>query len=66
MPSAMQALAHLDPMLYMNQAFKGVAAYGLGVAELRFELVFLLLFCALSLALGVTSYRHLLVMEQRA
>jgi ABC-2 type transport system permease protein len=66
MPSAMQAVAQLNPMLHMNQAFKGVAAYGLGVAELRFELAFLLLFCGLSLVLGVRSYRHLLTVDQRA
>ena len=53
-------------MLHMNQAFKGVAAYGLGVAELRFELAFLLVFCGLCLALGVRSYRHLLVLDHRA
>jgi hypothetical protein len=52
-------------MLHMNQAFKGVAAYGMGVGELRFELAFLLVFCGLSLVLGVMSYRHLLVLEQR-
>jgi ABC-2 type transport system permease protein len=66
MPSSMQALAHLNPILYMNQAFKGVAAYGMGVSELRFELAFLVVFCVLSLVLGVTSYRHLLALEQRA
>ena len=65
MPGAMQAVAQLNPMLHMNQAFKGVAAYGLGVAELRFELAFLVVFSGLSLALGVRSYRHLLVLEQR-
>jgi len=65
MPSAMQAVAQLNPMLHMNQAFKGVAAYGMGVGELRFELAFLLVFCGLSLVLGVRSYRHLLVLEQR-
>jgi hypothetical protein len=51
-------------MLHMNQAFKGVAAYGMGVSELRFELIFLLAFCALSLALGIQSYRHLLGSEK--
>jgi ABC-2 type transport system permease protein len=66
MPGAMQAVAQLNPMLHMNQAFKGVAAYGLGVAELRFELSFLLLFCGLSLALGVRSYRQLLTLEPSA
>ena len=66
MPGAMQAVAQLNPMLHMNQAFKGVAAYGMGVGELHFELAFLLVFCGLSLVLGVRSYRHLLVLEQRA
>jgi len=60
MPQGMQNLAQINPMLHKNQAFKGVAAYGMGFAELRFELTFLLVFCGLSLALGVKSYRHLL------
>ena len=60
MPQGMQNLAQINPMLHMNQAFKGVAAYGMGFHELRFELTFLLVFCGLSLALGVQSYRHLL------
>jgi hypothetical protein len=47
-------------MLHMNQAFKGVAAYGMGLNELRFELSFLVVFCGLSLALGIQSYQHLL------
>jgi ABC-2 type transport system permease protein len=61
----MQTAAQLNPMLHMNQAFKGVAAYGLGLSDLRFELIFLVLFCGLSLALGVRSYRQLLLLEQR-
>lgn len=65
MPTAMQWVAQIDPMLHMNQAFKGVAAYGLGVAELQGELIFLILFCALSMVLGVKSYRHRLFMEQQ-
>ena len=60
MPEGMQAVAQINPMLHMNQAFKGVAAYGMGFHELRFELTFLLAFCGLSLALGIQSYRHLL------
>lgn len=65
MPQAMQNLAQLNPMLHMNQAFKGVAAYGRGVDEMRFELTYLLVFCGLSLALGIQSYRHLLVADKR-
>jgi ABC-2 type transport system permease protein len=64
MPQAMQNVAQLNPMLHMNQAFKGVAAYGKNFADLRFEIIFLVLFCGLSLALGVQSYRHLLGMDK--
>jgi ABC-2 type transport system permease protein len=60
MPQGMQAVAQINPMLHMNQAFKGVAAYGMGLNELRFELSFLVVFCCASLALGIQSYRHLL------
>ena len=60
MPQGMQAVAQINPMLHMNQAFKGVAAYGMDFHELRFELSFLLVFCCVSLALGIHSYRYLL------
>ena len=60
MPRSMQAVAQLNPMLHMNQAFKGVAAHSMGLNELRFELSFLVAFCGLSLALGIQSYQHLL------
>ena len=64
MPQAMQAVAQFNPMLHMNQAFKGVAAHDLGFRALRFEIIFLLMFCVFSLAIGIRSYRHLLNMEQ--
>jgi ABC-2 type transport system permease protein len=64
MPQAMQTAAQFNPMLHMNQAFKGVAAYGKGFADLRFEIIFLVLFCAASLALGIQSYRHLAVTDK--
>jgi len=64
MPQGMQTVAQINPMLHMNQAFKGVAAYGMGFNELRFELTFLLVFCVLSLALGIQSYQHLLGAEK--
>jgi ABC-2 type transport system permease protein len=66
MPTAMQNLAHLNPILYMNEALKAVAAQGAGLAELRSELAFLMLFCIVSLGLGVSSYRHLLRLEKGA
>ncbi len=65
MPQAMQTLAQINPMLHMNQAFKGVAAYGKGADEMRFELAYLAVFCGLSLALGIQSYRRLLVADSR-
>lgn len=65
MPRAMQLVAQFDPILHMNQAFKGVAAYGLGVSELHFELIFLVLFCAVSMVLGVVSYRQMLTLEHQ-
>ena len=66
MPKAMQMMAYLNPITYMNEALKAVAAQGAGVAELRNELAFLGLFCGLALALGVSSYRHLLKLEKSA
>lgn len=60
MPQGMQAVAQINPMLHMNQAFKGVAAYGMGFQELLFELSFLLVFSCVSLVLGIHSYRYLL------
>ncbi len=64
MPQAMQNLAQFNPMLHMNQAFKGVAAYGLGFSDLRFEISFLLMFCAISMTAGIHSYRQLLISEK--
>jgi ABC-type polysaccharide/polyol phosphate export permease len=65
MPQAMQTLAHLNPVLHMNQAFKGVAAYGKNVVDLRFELIFLIGFCGLSLGLGIQAYQQLLDTDNR-
>jgi ABC-2 type transport system permease protein len=65
MPRAMQQVAQFDPMLHMNQAFKGVAAYGLGVSDLHIELIFLVLFCAVSMVLAVVSYRQMLKLEHQ-
>jgi len=59
MPQGMQAVAQINPMLHMNQALQGVAAYGMGFDELRFELTFLFVFCVLSLALGIQYDQHL-------
>jgi ABC-2 type transport system permease protein len=60
MPQAMQNLAQINPILHMNQAFKGVAAYGKNFVDILFELIFLLVFCGLCLTLGLGSYQQLL------
>jgi len=66
MPKAMQTVAHFNPILHMNEALKAVAAQGLGVADLRGELAFLVVFSIFSMGLGVSSYRHLLKLEKHA
>ena len=60
MPQTMQTLAQFNPMLHMNQAFKGVAAYDKGVGELQFELIFLGVFCGVSLVMAIHAYQQLL------
>jgi ABC-type multidrug transport system permease subunit len=66
MPKAMQTVAYMNPITYMNESLKAVAAHGAGVTELRGELAFLVVFCGIALALGVSSYRHLLKLEKGA
>jgi len=64
MPQAMQVVAQVNPILHMNQAFKGVAAYNLGLSELRFEMTFLMIFCVISMMLGTQSFRRLSIEGQ--
>jgi len=59
MPGAMQVVAQINPILHMNQAFKGVAAYDMGLVDLRFEVTLLLIFCVISIALGAHSFKRL-------
>jgi ABC-2 type transport system permease protein len=66
MPQAMQSLAQLNPILHMNQAFKGVAAYGKNFVDLRFELIFLWGFCGLCLGLGIHAFQQLLETDKNA
>jgi len=66
MPQAMQSLAQLNPILHMNQAFKGVAAYGKNFVDLRFELIFLWGFSGLCLGLGIHAFQQLLETDKNA
>ena len=64
MPRAMQFVAQINPISHMNQAFKGVAAYDMGLSELRFEMTFLVIFCVVSMVLGTQSFRRLSIEGQ--
>jgi hypothetical protein len=50
----------------MNQAFKGVAAYGKNFVDLRFELIFLWGFSGLCLGLGIHAFQQLLETDKNA
>jgi ABC-2 type transport system permease protein len=65
LPDFLLKIAYLDPVFHMNQALKGVSGRGEGWAELSTHLIFLSLFTIVALALGVRSYRRMLIEEKR-
>jgi ABC-2 type transport system permease protein len=66
MPGFLIAVARFDPVYHMNEAMKGVAGRGEGWDQLAGDLAFLAIFAAVSLALGVVSYRRMLTEEKRS
>jgi hypothetical protein len=50
----------------MNEALKGVAGRGLGWTDVGGSLLFLAVFAAVSLALGIASYQRMLTEEKHA
>jgi len=66
LPEFLLKIAYLDPVFHMNQALKAVAGRGAGWTEVSEHLSFLVVFAAVALALGIHSYRRLLVEEKRA
>jgi ABC-2 type transport system permease protein len=60
LPDFLLRIAHLDPVLHMNQALKGVVGRGEGWDELSVHMVFLALFTLVSLVIGTHSYRRML------
>jgi ABC-2 type transport system permease protein len=66
LPSYLLTIAHLDPVFHMNQALKAVSAQGLGVLDVQTHLIFLIIFAALALLLGIHSYRIVLSKERVA
>lgn len=64
LPDYLLRIAHFNPIFHMNEAMDAVSAEGLGVRDIGDHLVFLLLFAAATLALGVRSYRVMLRRER--
>jgi ABC-2 type transport system permease protein len=65
LPSYLLTLAHFDPIFHMNQALKAVSAQAKGVEEILTNLIFLISFAVVALALGARSYRLMLTQEKR-
>ncbi len=65
LPSYLLMVAHLDPVLHMNQALRGVSAHHQGLEQIFPHLLFLALFAVAALALGIYSYRVMLVQEKK-
>ncbi len=65
LPAFLLKLAFLDPVFHMNQALKRATA-GETWWNLRASLLFLLAFAALSILIGIASYRQMLTEEKRA
>ena len=66
LPPYLLALTYFNPIFHMNQALKRVSAAGSGIEEISTHLIFLIAFTALSLLLGVRSYKSMLLQEKRA
>lgn len=66
LPKFLLQIAWLDPVFHMNEAMKGVSGRGLGWADLSASLIFLAVFAAVSLALGIVSYRRMLIEEKHS
>ncbi len=66
LPKFLLHIAWFDPVFHMNEALKGVSGRGLGWTDLSTSLIFLAAFAAVSLALGIESYRRMLTEEKRA
>ena len=66
LPDFLLKLAYFDPVFHMNEAMKGVSGRGETWADLSGNLTFLAVFAAISLALGIASYRRMLVEEKRS
>jgi ABC-2 type transport system permease protein len=66
LPNFLLHIAWFDPIFHMNEALKGVAGRGLRWVDVSGSLLFLTAFAAISLVLGMASYRRMLMAEKRS
>jgi ABC-2 type transport system permease protein len=66
LPGFLLKLAYLDPVFHMNQAMKAVSGLGEGWRPIAGHLIFLAAFAVASIALGIVSYRRMLIEEKRS
>ena len=66
LPDYLLKLAYFDPVFHMNEAMKAVSGYGKGWVELSGNLIFLAVFAFVALAIGIWSYRRMLIEEKRS
>jgi len=66
LPEFLLQVARFDPIFHMNESLKAVAGRGAGWGELAGSLMFLAVFSGVALAIGIASYRRMLVEEKRS
>lgn len=66
LPPVLHALAQLDPVYHMNEAFKGVARGDAGLHDIGWNLGLLVVLALLTAALAARSYNRLLDAERSA
>jgi ABC-2 type transport system permease protein len=64
LPPFLLRVAYFDPIYHMNAALRPVWARGAGWSEVGLHVLCLLLFAALSLALGTRAYGSMLQRER--
>jgi ABC-2 type transport system permease protein len=66
LPPALYAVAQLNPVFHMNQAFKAVALGDAGVGEVWPSVLLLFVFTACAVWMGARAYNRMLRVEQRS
>jgi len=66
LPNLLLKIAYFDPIFHMNEAMKAVSGRGDGWADVAGDLIFLGVFAAAALGLGIYSYRRMLIEEKRS